>query len=439
MFEWKDIEMKDYALIQQSHVISDIDRHVLVSLYQPIIGAKATAIYTFFSSLTSKPIRLTHQMILNRMHLSLHEFYEGRTRLESIGLLKTYRTTKEELDKYVYAIQTPITPYAFFNDPVYCGLLLDQVGESVFKQLKSMYHVTDVSLDEYTEISKTFGNVFGNQVNLYTDHDQVIGDQRAVLQVEDSGFDWKFFGDLIVGTYIHAEQLTPEVKQAILTIYQMYQTSPLEMREYVLQAHSLSDNTIHIDKLYATARQVQTQQVKPVVHVKQSETSVDPLKEKGYPDTIIQLIRTCERMAPSDFLANIKQQKSQKQSSGLTYPVEKTELQIIERLLREYQLPAEVVNVLIYYVLIVLNHAVLSQAYVIRVASDWVKADIVSAELAVQYLKKREEMARSKTSNQPKKGRVTEVRMTEKEKQALHDKDVPVDEQTIQKLRDRLK
>lgn len=439
MFEWKDIEMKDYALIHQAYGISDIDRQVLVSLYQPIIGAKATAVYTFFSSLTSKPVRLTHQMILTRMHLSMHEFYEARTRLESIGLLKTYRTTKEELDKYVYALQTPITPYAFFNDPVYCGLLLDQVGEVTFKQLKSMYRVTEVALDEYTEISKTFGNVFGNQVNLYTDNEQVVGDQRAVLHVEDAGFDWKFFNDLIIGTYVHADQLTPDVKQAILTIHQMYQTSPLEMREFVLQAHSLSDNTIHIDRLYATARQLHTQHMKTVTVMKQTETNVDPLKEKGYPDAIIQLIRTCEKMAPSDFIANIKQQKSQKQSSGLTYPVEKAELQIIERLLREYQLPAEVVNVLIYYVLIVLNHAVLSQAYVTRVASDWVKADIVNAELAVQYLKKREEVARAKQTNQPKKGHVKEVRMTESEKKALHDKDVPVDEQTIQKLRERLK
>lgn len=439
MFEWKDIEMKDYALIQQAHALSDVDRQVLVSLYQPIIGAKATAVYMFFSSLTSKPVRMTHQMILNRMHLSMHEFYEGRTRLESIGLLKTYRTTKEELDKYVYDMQTPITPYTFFNDPVYCGLLLDQVGNQVFKQLKNMYRIEAVDLTEYTDVSKTFGHIFGNQVNLYTDNEQVIGDQRAVLKIEDTGFDWKFFNDLIVGTYVRPEQLTVDVKQAILTIHQMYQTSPLEMREFVLQAHSLSDNEIHIDKLYATARQISTQQVKPVVSVQTPDNGVDTLKEKGYPDTIIQLIRTCEKMAPSDFLANIKQQKSKKQSLGLTYPVEKTELQIVERLLREYRLPADVVNVLLYYVLIVLDHAALSQAYVMRVASDWVKSDIVNAERAIQYLKKREEVSRTKAGNQSKKGRVTEVRMTESEKQALHDKDVPVDEQTLQKLRERLK
>lgn len=423
MFEWKDIQLKDYAHLYYANTISDIDRQVMTTLYQSIIGAKAVGLYLFLTMMSKQQVRLSHQTILSMLQYNMQDFFAARSALEGIGLLKTYRTADESKDKYVYALNAPVSPYTFFNDPVYCGLLLEHVGQQQFNQLKAQFIVSPLDLTEYTDISRNFGQVFGNQLQLYTDSEGVIGHEKAELPLEDKTFDWAFFHQLIVGTYITEQQITPDVKQAILTIHQLYGTSPMDMREYVLQAHSLATQSIQVDSLYAIAREY-----KPKTIVKKVTDSIsDVSRMTDYPKEIQALIESCKRYAPAEFIRQIKEQKSQQLTNGSVYRVEDAELKVIEQLIRDNQIAPEVVNMLLYCVLVVANLESLSKAYAERVANSWIKENITSPEQAYDYVKSRMEKRAARQTNGAKRSRsVKVIKMSEEEKKALNDTYTPV-------------
>ncbi|MBF0779685.1 MULTISPECIES: DnaD domain protein [unclassified Granulicatella] len=430
MLEWKDINMQDYVMIQHLNTITDVDRDVVFTLYQPMIGAKAAALYQFLVSQSKNRIRLTHQSMLFMLQYNVQEFFQSRARLEAMGLLITYRTDDDTLDRYIYDVQAPVSPYDFFNDPVYCGLLCEQIGQEHFNRLRAKFIVHPVSLKDYTNISQSFGKVFGQHITLQTNDAHIIGQQKAQLAIDNEDFDWEFFSRLILGTYVTQEQITVQVKQAILTIHQLYHTSPMDMREYILQAHSLADNTINVDKLYAIARQYKTNyhdnpRVKQTIDVQEQDV-------KKYPEEIQVLIKQCVQFAPAEFVRQIKTQKNKQQINGLQFQVEELELKVLELLIKEFQFKDSVVNMMSYYILVVLNHAALTQAYVKRVANDWVKHNIATPEQAIDYLKKRVETREERQKPKTRQKNVKQIKLTEREKQALQDIDIPVDEEDWQ-------
>ena len=82
-----------YFVVNKS-IISDIDKKIIIDLYQPIIGHNAVCLYyTLLNDLEKSNIISTtynHHHLLSIMQLSLSDIKVAREKLEAVGLLKTY-------------------------------------------------------------------------------------------------------------------------------------------------------------------------------------------------------------------------------------------------------------------------------------------------------------------------------------------------------------
>ena len=83
----------DTFVIVNKTVLQD-ERRVLVSLYEPLIGAIAINLYntlwTYLDHLEIISTEYTHNTLLNSMMISINEMVDARKKLEAVGLLKSY-------------------------------------------------------------------------------------------------------------------------------------------------------------------------------------------------------------------------------------------------------------------------------------------------------------------------------------------------------------
>lgn len=434
----------DYVGIQRLNVISDVDKDVVLTLYQPIIGVTATSLYLYLLQQTklTTMIRMQHLNIFRALNIGAPRFLEAKNKLEAIGLLKTYQSTQEHDEKYIYDVQAPVGYRKFFTDPIYSHLLLDVVGEKQYHMIKSIYRKKTFDLSTYKEITKPFTTVFSH-VQAYQDSDveQLVGNDRGRLQLENKPFDFEFFYQLTKGSYIFPQQLTPSVKQAIQNLYNLYGVTPLEMKNFVLQVHNIEKNTIDVDKLYQVVRSSYQN------HVTVNYSTVGANTNAGHVDSANQmmeishkdkLFKLFKEHAPIDFIYMIKDSKSQNNSSGLRYQVSNSELQVIEQLHNQYKFSGDVINAMIYYVLVTAGNDSLNKAYIGKMANTWVKEEISTVDRAWSFLQERI----AKRNDKPVKsgGKVIKsIKLTDEEKKALNEKSTPVQDEWLAILKKRRK
>ena len=80
----------DIFVVVNKTVLQD-DRKILVSLYEPLIGALAINLYntlwTYLDHLELISTEYTHNTLLNTMMITVQEMMDARLKLEGIGLL----------------------------------------------------------------------------------------------------------------------------------------------------------------------------------------------------------------------------------------------------------------------------------------------------------------------------------------------------------------
>lgn len=133
--------------------LSELDRKMIVNIYQPLVGAFAMAIYdllyqqvsadrTGYSKLELQiKLFLTLGLDLNERHKQL--FVQATSKLEAVGLLQTARFISPPVDDYVYEyeILRPLSPEQFFANPHLTLMLRDKMGKFVFSAVHEMFFV----------------------------------------------------------------------------------------------------------------------------------------------------------------------------------------------------------------------------------------------------------------------------------------------------------
>ena len=74
-------------------------------------------------------------------NLGMPDFHLAKSRLEGIGLLKTYHKepTASRPQTYTMELLAPTSPRLFFKDALLSTLLLNQVGNHRFEKLKQRF------------------------------------------------------------------------------------------------------------------------------------------------------------------------------------------------------------------------------------------------------------------------------------------------------------
>ncbi len=407
--KWSQLNPRDCIQVTQQVWLTQRELQFVTQLYVPFLGVQASTLYlVLFSELSpnsyqSDVIRLADLLAL--VNMGIPDFYQARIRLESVGLLKTYRYEDEESisAQYTFELQAPASPNLFFKDALLSTLLVNQVGHQRFEILQKRFSVKEKAA--YGEdVTSTFQEGFQLPFNMSQYKRNIAQEKQMIKDVKqqeslvlNSNIDWELLTDLLKSQFVHEQALTDEVKQMLNSFQLYYGLTEREIAQYVIYAADLSTGEIDEKELYSIIINANQHLAAP----KKEETSIAPVEstpevsevvteEKQeitpaptqLPQAIQRLITLAKEMTPFDFMTSIKQQRNGYVSNG--------EQRIILDLVQVGTIPSEVINILIHYILVVKNNPTINKNLIDTIANDWSQKGIQTAEQAIEAVRQRD-------------------------------------------------
>ncbi|WHY70801.1 replication initiation and membrane attachment family protein [Fictibacillus enclensis] len=376
---WKEIVPVDTYEVQFSGYLHDVDRKVLTMLYQPLIGAFAYSLYMTFWCDAEMEVEnpQTHQRLMNVTQFSLKDIIAARKKLEAIGLLKTYKREENESKFFLYELQTPLSPAAFFNDGVLNIYLYNRLGKTKYCEMRDHFLQEETEVDEYQEVTASFSDIFASlhpsemTAGTYSEIQEGANGRLAdrmpgrTLQISAEEFDFDLLVSSISSFILPKEVITPAIREAIVKLAYVYQMEPLEMSRQIQSAYhihgELTEENLRkeVQKWYRIENNNQLPQMALRTQPQGLKTvSAEPVSEEE------KMIKYFEEVSPYQLLEH---------QSG-TRPAE-ADLNIVSYLILEQKLTPGVVNVLIDYVLKT-NDLKLTRSFVEKIASHWARKKV---------------------------------------------------------------
>ena len=407
--KWSQLNPRDCIQVTQQVWLTQRELQFVTQLYVPFLGVQASTLYlVLFSELSpnsyqSDVIRLADLLAI--VNMGIPDFYQARIRLESVGLLKTYRYEDEDSisAQYTFELQAPASPNLFFKDALLSTLLVNQVGHQRFEILQKRFSVKEKA-PYGQDVTSTFQEGFQLPFNMSQYKRNIAQEKQMIKDVKqqeslvlNSNIDWELLTDLLKSQFVHEQALTDEVKQMLNSFQLYYGLTEREIAQYVIYAADLSTGEIDEKELYSiiiNANQhlaapkkeevsitpvESTPEISEVVTEEKQEITPAPMQ---LPQAIQRLITLAKEMTPFDFMTSIKQQRNGYVSNG--------EQRIILDLVQVGTIPSEVINILIHYVLVVKNNPTITKNLMDTIANDWSQKGIQSAEQAIEAVRQRD-------------------------------------------------
>ena len=231
--KWSQLNPRDCIQVTQQVWLTQRELQFVTQLYVPFLGVQASTLYlVLFSELSpnsyqSDVIRLADLLAL--VNMGIPDFYQARIRLESVGLLKTYRYEDEESisAQYTFELQAPASPNLFFKDALLSTLLVNQVGHQRFEILQKRFSVKEKA-PYGQDVTSTFQEGFQLPFNMSQYKRNIAQEKQMIKDVKqqesfvmNSTIDWELLTDLLKSQFVHEQALTDEVKQ-MLNSFQLY-------------------------------------------------------------------------------------------------------------------------------------------------------------------------------------------------------------------------
>ena len=399
----------DFYEIRLASIVSNVDKDVLVELYQPIIGANATILYlTLLKQKRHEDDEGTYsvQTLVNAMQSDPNTLVSSRYFLEAVGLLRTYEKVSESGRYFVYVLYAPKSPKDFFDDVLFKGLLIQSLGEKDAKKLAFSYKV-NLSIDEgFKEVSASFVDVFHPN---YDDPsfrknfgDDILGHDAGRVKI-------KFNYDLFFKYISENSQIRPSAisKKELKEIERLATLFGLDEKQMALIAiDEYNPNELpHLDFArikYRAEEDVKFKIIESKPRNKKSEINGSSVMERK--------IRMMEETAPSKYLSWLLNNT----------PPSTSDLNTLYKLSVGYKLGNGLINVIIDYVM-QRNDNILSYTYCDKVASILVSKNVETVLDAMNELNKlviKDKERKTKSYSQPK-----EAPKVEKEEPKLEAKE----------------
>ena len=385
----------DSYKVYNKTILTEIDKNILVDLYQPIIGYKALALYyTLLNDLDKKSFiteDYTHHHLLSSMQVSMSDIKMAREKLEAVGLIETFEK-KEEVTKFIYILYAPLSAKDFLNHPILNVVLFNNIGKNEYDKIVKSYKLPKVTLKDYSNVSKKFDEVFKSvPVNSYFSNDEIISNTKNGINFKDS-IDFNLLISGIDSKIINEKALNKEVKLLINSLSFLYDIDLNSMSNLIRT--SLNEKGM-IDKelLRKSARSFyqfeNSGKLPTLIHkssrAKKINNSGNDLSNKE------KMINIFESTNPYNFLKS-------KYKGG---KVILRDMKLIEELLIDLKLEPACINVLIDYALRV-NNQKLNKTYVETIASQWKRLGIKTAEEAMNACIKEYKKRKDKTKKEVK-------------------------------------
>jgi len=366
-----------YTVINKS-ILEDSNHKLLTCLYQPIIGFEATSLYlNLWSSLDKMEILssvFVHSHIFNMMGIASHKFVDAREALEAIGLLKSY-FKKGTINTYIYEMYAPLEAAEFLNHPVLAMALYTKVGKKEYKRITEMFKVPEIKLNEYTDISTAFTDLYRIIPSDLKQVDNFKMKKRIKLAMTND-FDFDFLKSSLPSNMNVEKIFNEKNKELIKNIAYVYNLDELKMKEVL--RNSVDElgvlNKVEFRKNARSYYQLETGTLPRLMNKKQP---LDKVKENKTGNKRDKMIYAFETTTPYNFLKH-------RNNNGNP---SKRDLKIVEDLVIEMKLNPGVVNVLLDYVFRINNNK-LTQNFVLTIAGQWQRMKIETVDDAMRLAEK---------------------------------------------------
>jgi len=353
----------------------------LVNLYLPVIGPKAFALYlALVGKSLANDFAFPHAELFKILELSGAKFVSARERLEGVLLLETFlQETFEFGTEYFYRLKLPLTSNRFFAELLFSGLLLFKIGQNSFDNLVKNYQETVKDTRKLENISKKFSEIYRFDLNILNKEDQRIREacEKVTPKSYETNFNFKFFQTLMDRNGLrfknrsHAEEL-------LIAMHALFGLNEFELFQKGCDL-ACPGEIFDLEEL----KQVLEEELSAVVKIKSENTKekleFSDLSNLNFSKQEIEVIREAEKLAPIQYLSNIRSQKG-----GF---IDTAEYRLLDEL-KKKKLPCAVINILINYVLIIQENSTLSRNYTFKIANDWVQKGMQNAASAISYIKK---------------------------------------------------
>lgn len=368
-----------YTVVNQT-LLNELDKKILISLYEPIIGPTAISLYlTLWSDLDKLEMssrEYTHHHLMTILKSPLDLILTSRKSLEALGLLKSFVKVSDNLNEYLYELYSPLSPYEFFNHPVLSVLLLNNIGETEYNNLIQYYKKRSISKNGYEEITSSMNNTFKVVIGSEAYNEEIRKKVKENVNLNNV-VDFDLIENTLPKGLINSRTFNKKTKELINQLAFIYNFDSLKISEIIRLV--IDDvGIINKDKLREAARKNyeynNNGNLPTLVYRTQPEHLKTPTGDNSNRGKMIYVF---ENTRPYDFLRS--KNKGIKPSSR--------DLKLMEHLAVDFDLPAGVINVLIDYALRV-NDGKLNSKYLETIASDWSRKGVKTVPEAMSIAEK---------------------------------------------------
>lgn len=367
-----------YTIINQT-ILTEVDKKIIISLYEPIIGPIAVSLYlTFWADLDKLEIMskdFTHHHLMTILKSKLIDIENARKSLEAVGLLKSYIKRNDNINEYLYELYSPLSASEFLNHPVLSVLLLNNIGENEYNILLNSYKKYNFNKSDYEEITSSMNETF-KSVNENVFEENIRNTKKLGINIASS-IDFELLESTLPKGLVTSKTFNKKTKDLINQLAFIYNIDSVKMSE-IIRLVIDEYGIINKDKLRSATRKNyeynNNGSLPTIVYRTQPEYLKSPsgdLSNRG------KMIHVFENTKPYDFLKS--RNKGIKPTSR--------DLKILEHIAVDFDLPPGVVNVLVDYALLV-NNGKLNNAYMEAIASTWSRKGIKTVEDAMNLAEK---------------------------------------------------
>ena len=367
-----------YTIINQT-ILTEVDKKIIISLYEPIIGPIAVSLYlTFWADLDKLELMskdFTHHHLMTILKSKLIDIENARKSLEAVGLLKSYIKRNDNINEYLYELYSPLSASEFLNHPVLSVLLLNNIGENEYNILLNSYKKYNFNKSDYEEITSSMNETF-KSVNENVFEENIRNTKKLGINIASS-IDFELLESTLPKGLVTSKTFNKKTKDLINQLAFIYNIDSVKMSE-IIRLVIDEYGIINKDKLRSATRKNyeynNNGSLPTIVYRTQPEYLKSPsgdLSNRG------KMIHVFENTKPYDFLKS--RNKGIKPTSR--------DLKILEHIAVDFDLPPGVVNVLVDYALLV-NNGKLNNAYMEAIASTWSRKGIKTVEDAMNLAEK---------------------------------------------------
>ena len=347
-----ELKTGDVYRIECGSFLSDDLTVSLFSLYQPLIGRDAAALYmTLYSEGCRQKTQESHARLLAILNMSIDDLERARIRLEEYLLLRVYMQTQETRTSFVYVLNAPLSVSSFLAQKELMGLLAAALGSRQMEMTVAKLQPAGLPGANYREITRAVSHA-RRSVSYDRSVDYSRPEKRYRFSDADTeiNFDYERFLSQTSTLVFPAELRSRENMQLIGQLATVYGLSAERMRILVMRCININAMTFDAEKLKV-------------------------LCQKTQPD--VMQAKDPYSLPPVSFL--------QARQNGA--PVSIADRRILENLSLNMKFSGEVINIMIGYILRVSQNR-LVKSFVDMGAGEWARDGVKTREQAFAAARK---------------------------------------------------